>query len=109
VTMPKVHVKKGDTVRIIAGKDKGKSGEVLQVLPRDNRVIVEGINVVKTHRSPTREMMQGGIVEQPAPIAASNVLLECASCGETSRTGKRTLADGRKIRYCRKCGENVDR
>ncbi len=105
----KVHVKKGDTVRVIAGKDKGKSGEILQVLPRENRVVVEGVNVVKTHRRPTREMMQGGIVEQAAPIAASNVLLQCPSCGEASRTGKRLLADGRKIRYCKKCGDNVDR
>ncbi len=105
----KVHVKKGDRVEIIAGKDKGKSGEVLQVLPRENRVIVEGVNIVKKHQSPTREMMQGGIVERPAPIHASNVLLKCTACGEGSRTGMNTLADGRRVRYCKNCGEIVDR
>ncbi len=107
--MPKLHVKTGDTVEVIAGKDKGKRGEILRVIPRENRVIVDGANMVKKHQRPTRQMMQGGIVEQPAPMNASNVLLVCRNCREKSRTGMRILADGRKKRYCKKCDEIVDR
>lgn len=109
MTQPKVHVKTGDRVEVIAGKDKGKRGEVLRVIPKENRVVVEGINMVKRHHRPTQEMMQGGIIEQPAPLHASNVKLVCRNCNEATRTGKRILADGRKVRYCKKCGENIDR
>jgi len=109
VSMPKVHVKSGDRVEVIAGKDKGKRGEILRVLPRENRVIVDGINMIKRHQKPTRQTMQGGIVEQPAPMNASNVQLVCRNCGNPTRTGMRILADGRKKRYCKKCEEIVDR
>ncbi len=109
MSMPKVHVKKGDTIEVIAGKDKGKRGEILRVMPRENRVIVDGINMIKKHQKPTRQMMQGGIVEQPAPINASNVQIVCRNCRERTRTGVRILADGRKQRYCKKCDEIIDR
>ncbi len=109
MSMPKLHVKAGDTVEVIAGKDRGKRGEILKAFPRDNRVIVDGINMVKKHQRPTRQMMQGGIVEQPAAINASNVLLVCRNCKDRTRTGIRVLADGRKKRYCKKCEEIVDR
>ena len=109
MSMPKLKIKTGDRVVVIAGKDKGKKGQVLRTLPRENRVIVEGINMIKKHQRPTREMMQGGIIEQPAPITVSNLKLFCRSCGEPARTGQRSLADGRKTRYCKKCDENIDR
>ncbi len=109
MSMPKIHVRTGDRVLVIAGKDKGKKGQVLKAMPRENRVVVEGINMVKKHRKPTREMMQGGIVEQPAPMNASNVQLICKGCGKATRVGKRVLADGRKVRYCKECDENIDR
>lgn len=105
---PKVHIKKGDTVEILAGKDKGKQGKVLKVYPKENRVIVEGINIVYRHTRPTQDNPQGGIIENEAPIHASNVQLVCPQCGEKSRTGKRILKDGRKVRYCKKCDEIVD-
>ncbi len=109
MSMPKLKIKTGDRVVVIAGKDKGKKGQVMRTLPRENRAIVEGINMIKKHQRPTREMMQGGIIEQPAPIALSNLQLLCRNCGEPARAGQRSLADGRKIRYCKKCDENIDR
>lgn len=106
---PRMKLKTGDRVVVIAGKDKGKRGEVLRVLPRRNRIIIEGINMVKKHQRATREMMQGGIIEQPAPLHASNVMLICRNCSEPTRTGNRALANGRKVRSCKKCGEDIDR
>jgi len=109
VTRPKVHVRKGDTVLVIAGKDRGKRGKILRVLPEQQRVVVEGVNMIKKHVRPTREMMQGGIIDQEAPIHASNVALICTKCGQPTRYGKRVLEDGRKVRWCKKCGEDIDR
>ena len=109
MSQPKINIKAGDRVLVIVGKDKGRRGEVLRALPGEQRVIVEGINVVKKHQRATREMMQGGIIEQPAPIHVSNVKLICRACGEPSRTGKRVLSSGRKVRYCKNCDENIDR
>lgn len=105
----KVHVKKGDRVKVICGKDRKKQGKVLEVLPKVNRVIVEGVNVVHRHTRPTRELPQGGIVENEAPVHASNVQLICPRCGKNSRTGHRVLSDGKKVRVCRKCKEDVDK
>jgi len=108
VNRPKVHVKKGDTVLVTEGKDKGKRGKVLRVIPREQRVIVEGVNMIKKHVRPTRQMMQGGIIDQEGPIHASNVALVCTKCGEPTRYAVRIL-DGRRIRRCKKCGEDIDR
>ena len=105
----KMHVKKGDTVRVIAGKDLGKKGKVLEVEPRDNRVVVEGVNIVHRHTRPTRELPQGGIVENEAPIHASNVQLVCPRCGKNTRTGKEVQKDNKKVRICKKCDEVVDK
>lgn len=104
----KVHVKKGDTVLIITGKDAGHKGKVLSVLPKEQRVIVEKANIVKRHTRPTRSMPQGGIVEKEAPIHSSNVMLYCSKCSNPTRVGKKVLADGKRVRVCKRCGEVLD-
>lgn len=101
----KLHVRSGDYVEVIAGKDKGKRGKILGVEPERSRVIVEGVNIVKRHTKPSRQNTQGGIIEKPAPIHSSNVLLYCKQCEKGVRTGKKFLDDGEKVRYCKKCGE----
>ncbi|MHB1127422.1 MAG: 50S ribosomal protein L24 [Bacillota bacterium] len=105
----KVHVKKGDTVLVIAGKDAGKKGKVLEVQPIAQRVIVEGVNIVKRHTRPTQKLPQGGIMEKAAPVASSNVMLYCNKCHRPVRIGKTVLQDGSKVRVCRKCGEVADK
>ncbi len=95
-------LKKGDRVRVIAGKDLGKDGVIMRVLPAKNKVTVEGINMAKRHQRPTRATMQGGIIDKDMPIHASNVALICGSCGAT-RTGYRLVEGGKKVRICRKC------
>ncbi len=106
---PKLHVKKGDKVRIIAGKDKGKEGKILTSIPASQRVIVEGVNVIKKHQRPTQKMPQGGILEREAAIASSNVMLICPACSAATRIGHKHLGDGKKVRVCKKCGEVVDK
>ena len=105
----KLHVKKNDVVMVIAGKAKGKSGKVTKVFPEKGRVVVENLNVVKRHSRPTRANSEGGIIEKEAPLAASNVLLLCGSCNKPTRTGIRTLEDGSKARFCKKCNEILDK
>ncbi|MCL4426657.1 MAG: 50S ribosomal protein L24 [Firmicutes bacterium] len=105
----KIHVKKGDTVLIISGKDKGKKGKVLSVIPDKGRVVVEGVNVIKKHQKPTQKVMQGGIINQEAPIHSSKVMVFCTKCGSATRIGHRTLADGRSVRVCQECGEALDK
>ena len=104
----KVHVKKGDTVVVITGKDAGHKGKVLGVFPKESRVVVEKANIVKRHTRPTRAMPQGGIVEKEAPIHSSNVMLYCNKCKRPTRIGKKILADGKKVRICRRCEEVLD-
>jgi large subunit ribosomal protein L24 len=105
----KLHVKKNDMVTIIAGKEKGKTGKILKVFPDSGRVIVESLNVVKRHTRPTRANAQGGIVEKEAALESSNVQLLCAACSKPTRTGFRILEDGKKVRFCKKCNEIVDK
>jgi len=105
----KMHVKSSDMVMIIAGKDKGKSGKVLRVLPDKGRVLVENLNVVKRHTKPTRTNAEGGIIEKEMPLDASNVMLLCGACNKPVRTGLRVLEDGSKVRFCKKCNEIVDK
>ncbi|WP_027716906.1 50S ribosomal protein L24 [Desulfuromonas sp. TF] len=105
----KLHVKKNDVVMVIAGKAKGKSGKVTKVFPEKGRIVVENLNVVKRHSRPTRANSEGGIIEKEAPLAASNVLLLCGSCNKPTRTGVRTLEDGSKARFCKKCNEILDK
>ena len=104
-----VHVRKGDTVVVIAGKERGKRGKVLRVIPEKGRVIVERINMIKKHQRPTQKLRQGGIIEREGPLALSNVLLVCARCDKPARTGIKLLADGRKVRTCKRCGESIDK
>lgn len=105
----RIHVRKGDTVEVISGKDKGKKGKVLTAFPKENRVIVEGVNMLTKHVKPTRQMQQGGIVHQEGPVHASNVLLYCPKCKKGRRIGKKILKDGTKVRYCKSCGETLDK
>ncbi|AVX21796.1 MULTISPECIES: 50S ribosomal protein L24 [Carboxydocella] len=105
--MSRVHVKKGDTVVVITGKDAGKKGKVLQVITDKNRVVVEGVNIVKRHTKPNQANPQGGIISKEAPIHASNVMLWCDKCGKGVRYGK-LIKDGVKVRVCKKCGTNLE-
>lgn len=105
----KVHVKKGDLVQVITGKDAGKKGKVLQVFPETSRVIVEGVNIVKRHTRPTQKMPQGGIVEKEAAVASSNVMMYCSKCKAPVRINKKILTDGQKVRICNKCDEAFDK
>jgi large subunit ribosomal protein L24 len=101
-------IRKNDTVLVIAGKDKGKRGRVRFAYPRKERLLVEGINFVKKHSRAQGAVRQAGIIEREAPIHVSNVMLICAKCNKPARVGSRFLADGRKVRFCRACGEVVD-
>jgi large subunit ribosomal protein L24 len=102
-------VRKNDTVVVIAGKDRGKRGRVLKVLPERNRVIVEGVNLIKRHTKPNpARNIKGGIVEREASLHASNVQIVCPECGRPTRVGRRVLGDGRKVRVCRKCEGVLD-
>ena len=103
----KIHVKKGDMVQVITGKDAGKKGKVLNVDPTSGRVVVEGVNIVKRHMRPTKTKPQGGITEIEAAIASSNVMIYCEKCKETVRINKRIMADGNKVRLCNQCGEQI--
>jgi large subunit ribosomal protein L24 len=107
--MQSVHVRRGDTVGVIAGREKGKRGKVLRVLTGKRRVLVEHVNMVKKHQRPTQKLRQGGIIEREGPLALSNVLVVCPRCDKPSRTGTKILGDGRKVRSCRRCGEAVEK
>lgn len=101
----KIHVRKKDTVMVISGKDKGKIGEVLQVMPKSGKVLVKGVNVVTKHQKPNKANMQGGIIHQEAFIYSSKVMLYCNSCKSVTRIAHKLLEDGTKVRVCKKCGE----
>lgn len=105
--MNTVHVKTGDTVVILSGKDKGKKGKVLQVSPKENKVIVEGCNMVTKHVKPRKQGENGGIVKAEGAMYASKVQIVCSKCGKAVRVGHKILADGSKVRVCTKCGETL--
>lgn len=100
-------LKKNDTVMVITGKDKGKTGKVLRVLPREGRAIVEGLNFIKKHTRKTREDQTEGIIQKERPIRFSNLMLYCTRCSRPTRIGIDILKDGSKARKCRKCGEII--
>ncbi|MBI3968590.1 MAG: 50S ribosomal protein L24 [Chloroflexi bacterium] len=102
-----MHVKKDDTVVVLTGKDKGHRGKIHRALPKEQRVIVEGAGIVTKHAKPRPGVRQGGIIKQEAPIHVSKVMLVCKNCGSPTRTGHRFLPDGKKIRHCKKCGEET--
>jgi large subunit ribosomal protein L24 len=101
-----VKIHKGDRVQVLAGKDRGKTGEVIRALPAQGKVIVAGVNIAKRHTRPTRATTQGGIIDKDMPMHVASVALICATCGAT-RAGYRFDADGTKIRICRKCGGDL--
>lgn len=103
-----MHVKKGDTVMVISGKDKGKIGKILQVLVKDNRVVVEGMNIVSRHTKPSNANPDGGIIKKEAPIHASNVQIVDPKTNEKTRTGKKVV-DGKKVRFAKKTGNVLDK
>ena len=108
--MAQLFVKKGDTVVVLSGKDRGARGRVLLTMPKANRVLVEGVNRVKKHTKVTttqRGAQTGGIVTQEAPVHASNVQIVCPNCSKPTRIGYRKDDDGRSVRTCRKCGADV--
>nr|HID59240.1 50S ribosomal protein L24 [Desulfobacterales bacterium] len=104
----KCRIKKDDKVIVIAGKEKGKIGKVLKVLRKKESVIIENVNFVKRHTKPGRQRSQGGIIEKEAPVHWSNVMLMCNKCINPIRIKMKILEDGRKVRFCYKCGEVID-
>jgi large subunit ribosomal protein L24 len=107
--MAHLHVRRGDTVGVIAGRERGKRGKVLRVLRDSGRVVIEHVNMIKRHQRPTPKLRQGGIIEREGPLAVSNVLLVCGRCNRPVRVGIKVLNDGRKVRACKRCGESVDK
>ncbi|NLW40360.1 MAG: 50S ribosomal protein L24 [Tissierellia bacterium] len=104
-----MHVKSGDTVIVISGKDKGKIGKVLKVFPKENRIIVEGVNMVTKHMRAQGPTQQGGIIKREGPIHASKAMYYCEKDKKGVRIGHKFLDNGKKVRICRKCGEVLDK
>jgi large subunit ribosomal protein L24 len=101
-------IKKNDSVMVITGKDKGKTGKVLRINRKTDRIVVEKVNMIKRHVKPSQKT-KGGIMERENPIAVSNVMIYCDKCSKPVRVGKKLLEDGKKVRYCRKCEEVIDK
>jgi large subunit ribosomal protein L24 len=104
--MPKMKIRKGDKVQVMSGKDRGKQASVVRAIPAEGRVIVEGVHVAKRHAKPTRATMQGGVIDKFMPVSVSSVAIVCGSCGPT-RIGMRIDEHGRKLRVCKKCGDDL--
>jgi large subunit ribosomal protein L24 len=104
--MAAMKIRKGDRVRVLTGKDRGKEGVVMFALPSQGKVIVEGVNIAKKHQKPTRSTQQGGIIDKDMPMPVANVALVCSACGKPTRVGFRFEPDGTKVRICRKCGKD---
>ena len=105
----RVDIRRNDTVKVITGRDKGKEGRVLRVFPNDAKLLVEHVMMVKKHVRPNPQRnIKGGIVEKEAPIHVSNVALVCRDCKKHSRLGSKFLADGRRVRVCKKCGSTIE-
>ena len=103
-------IRKNDNVVVMTGKDRGKRGRVVRLVPDKNRLVVEGVNIIKRHTKPNpQKNVKGGVVEREAPLHASNVQLLCPECGKPTRVGKTVLGDGRKVRICRKCEGVLDK
>ena len=100
-------IRKDDTVVVLSGKDKGKQGKILAVDPKAGKVIVEGINMVSRHQKPRRQGEEGGIIKKEAPLYACKVMRVCPKCGKATRPAHKMLADGKKVRVCKKCGAEI--
>ena len=105
--MKNMSIRKDDTVIVLSGKDKGKKGKVLTVMPKDGKVIVEKVNVVSRHQKPRKQGEEGGIIKREAPIYACKVMRMCPKCDKPTRPAHKTLADGKKVRVCKKCGAEI--
>jgi large subunit ribosomal protein L24 len=103
-----VQIRKHDSVMVIAGRERGKTGKVLRVVPEKGALIIERVNLVKRHSKPRGPQQPGGIVEKEAAIHASNIMIMCDKCNAPVRIGHKQLGDGKKIRICRRCGEALD-
>lgn len=103
-----MEIKKGDNVVVIAGKDKGKKGKVLETSPKSLKVVVDGVNVVSKHKKPRSAQDKGGIIKQTNPIDSSNVMVVCPSCDKATRVAHKDV-DGKKVRVCKKCGAGLDK
>ncbi len=101
-------IKKNDTVMLISGDEKGKSGRVLSILPSKDRILIESLNMIKRHMKPSKKYSQGGIIEREAPVHLSKVMLVCPKCSKPTRIGNTMLENGKKIRSCKKCREVVE-
>ena len=105
--MNKMSIKKGDLVVVLSGKDKGKQGKVLEAMPADRKVIVEGINIVSRHTKPRKQGEEGGILKKEAPLYACKVQKVCPKCNKPTRPAHKMLADGKKVCVCKKCGAEI--
>ena len=103
-----MQIRKNDSVMVIAGKERGKTGKVLRVVRDKDALIIERMNLVKRHTRPRGPQQPGGIVEKEAPVHVSNVMIMCDKCNAPVRIGRKTLGDGKKIRICRRCGEALE-
>ena len=106
--MTKMNIKKGDRVKVLSGKDKGKEGVVLRSIPQKERVVVEKVNMIKKAMRPTQQNPQGGISTMEAPIHVSNVMLVCPSCKQATRVSRKRDEEGKKVCVCKKCGKDID-
>jgi large subunit ribosomal protein L24 len=104
----RLKVKKDDVVEVISGKDKGRRGKVLSVMPKIGSVLVEKVNMIKRHQKPNPQMRQGGIIEKENKILVEKVMVVCQKCDKAVRVGKKVLQDGKRVRFCRSCGEVLD-
>ena len=105
--MNKMSIKKGDTVIVLSGKDKGKKGKVEVVMPKESKVVVEKVNVISRHTKPRQQGQEGGIIKREAPIYACKVMRVCPKCDKPTRTAHKLLADGKKVAVCKKCGAEI--
>lgn len=103
----KIHVKTGDTVKVISGAEKGKQGKVVAVSPKEGKLIIEGVNVVSKHVKPRQMGQEGGIVKTEGAMYASKVMIVCPKCNNATRIGHKIAEDGTKVRICKKCGETL--
>ena len=108
-TAVKLHVKKGDKVKVLSGKDKGKEGIIILASPKTGKVMIENINKVKRHTKPSQANPQGGIIVKEAAMSSSKVMLVCPACNKATRIKKTVLSNGKFARACKKCGEVVDK
>ena len=105
--MNTISIKKDDLVVVLSGKDKGKQGKVLSVIPSESKVVVEGVNVATKHKKATSQTEQGGIIQKEAPLYACKVQRVCPKCNKPTRPAHKLLADGKKVRVCKKCGQEI--